>query len=277
MLNIIIFFFIHLNSNYGTVVARHIVEAYKVPPLSVSQETITSWKKYDQQLHDYISTSIPEALAHTGASSFDSHLKGVQSVLRNWGSDEVLVNAGLFHSIYGTEGFQGYKLPLSKRADIRKLIGREAERLVWIFCMVDRSTVDDSLYVCEQQDTRKFEFRARPELGNFPIILDGEKEWLDFLELTLADWLEQVEGAAEKANHIFEWAKGEAWSYRRVAYLKMADILVLRRGKHIAKQMHTEIYAVEPENTRKLHQIITPPMSSAAKEAREAMLSALDQ
>lgn len=27
-----------------------------------------------------------------------------------------------------------------------------------------------------------------------------EDEWLDFLELTLADWLEQVEGAAEKVS-----------------------------------------------------------------------------
>jgi hypothetical protein len=28
--------------------------------------------------------------------------------------------------------------------------------------------------------------------------VEDEEEWLDFLELTLADWLEQVEGAAEK-------------------------------------------------------------------------------
>ena len=33
----------------------------------------------------------------------------------------------------------------------------------------------------------------------YTIKLD-ENEWLDFLELTLADWLEQVEGAAEKVR-----------------------------------------------------------------------------
>ena len=38
-------------------------------------------------------------------------------------------------------------------------------------------------------------FRARDELGRFLIPLQNEEEWLDFLELTLADWLEQVEGA----------------------------------------------------------------------------------
>jgi hypothetical protein len=42
-------------------------------------------------------------------------------VLRSWGSEQALSDAGLFHSIYGTEGFQGYKLPFSRRADIRSV------------------------------------------------------------------------------------------------------------------------------------------------------------
>ena len=32
------------------------------------------------------------------------------------------------------------------------------------------------------------------------IAYKDEELWLDFLELTLADWLEQVEGAAEKVK-----------------------------------------------------------------------------
>lgn len=57
----------------------------------------------------------------SGSITFDEHLKGVQSVLRCWGSDLALCDAGLFHSIYGTEGFQGYKLPFSRRQDIRNV------------------------------------------------------------------------------------------------------------------------------------------------------------
>ena len=34
----------------------------------------------------------------------------------------------------------------------------------------------------------------------FTYFIVDEDEWLDFLELTLADWLEQVEGAAEKVR-----------------------------------------------------------------------------
>lgn len=41
-----------------------------------------------------------------------------------------MVATGLFHSIYGTEGFQGFKLPFTNRKRIRALIGARAERLV---------------------------------------------------------------------------------------------------------------------------------------------------
>jgi len=51
------------------------------------------------------------------------------------------------------------------------------------------SQIDDELI------SSTYKLRARPELGHFDIQLTKE-EWLDFLELTLADWLEQVEGAA---------------------------------------------------------------------------------
>ena len=50
--------------------------------------------------------------------------------------------------------------------------------------------------------TSVYTFRSRPELGRFQIILTKE-EWLDYLELSLANWLEQVEGAATKANPLF--------------------------------------------------------------------------
>lgn len=66
----------------------------------------------------------------SGSITFDEHLKGVQSVLRSWGSDQAICDAGLFHSIYGTEGFQGYKLPFSNRAEIRKV------RYTYSWCLV---------------------------------------------------------------------------------------------------------------------------------------------
>ena len=229
-------------------------------------------------MHDFLRQSIPEALAHTGKDSFDSHLQGVETILRLWNAKDEVCRAGLFHSIYGTEAFQGFKLALANRPRLRDLIGCKAERLAWIFCVVDRKTVDVTLYEPEylqNQPHHGIQFYARPELGRFPIPLEDEEEWLDFLELSLADWLEQVEGAAQKENKLFGWKKGEAWSYRRRAFARMAEVLVERRGERLraAKEMFEEVFAMEPAEAKGLHQEITPPMSDAAREARLALES----
>ena len=211
-------------------------------------------------------------------------MKGVQSILRAWNCADHVANAGLFHSIYGTEGFQGYKLPFTERIRIREMIGPKAESLVYKFCTADRFTVDeivnkqhDILFNSNNKDNDKdnkeclsYIIKARIELGRFDIKFKDEDEWFDFIELTLADWLEQVEGAAEKANPLFEWNIGEAWSYRRTAYHKMADILQVKRNLKEVKEMYADVYKQEPEKTRHLIQILTPPMSDAAKEARLA-------
>jgi hypothetical protein len=56
------------------------------------------------------------AVAHTGNGKFDEHLLAVKRVLRAWGANDDLADAGLFHSIYGTEGFQGFCIPFDRRA-----------------------------------------------------------------------------------------------------------------------------------------------------------------
>ena len=104
------------------------------------------WAAADKLLHERMREHVPDALAHNGEESFDLHLVGVQSVLRSWSSPEHLTNAALYHSIYGTEGFQGFALPLSHREELAELIGERAERLAWIFCMVDRASVDESVF-----------------------------------------------------------------------------------------------------------------------------------
>lgn len=162
----------------------------------------------------------------------------------------------------------------------RNLIGEKAERLCWIFCMVDRSTVDETVFHWNPKRNddpeESFTFRARPELGRFVIKLT-KGEWLDFIELTLADWLEQVQGAAEKPSTLFCWNVGEAYAYRRIAYTKMLDILTFERRdrlKGIVTTMFEDIYNTEGNATRHLVQPRTPPMSEMAKSALEALRSA---
>mmetsp|Transcript_31798 Transcript_31798/g.45206 ORF Transcript_31798/g.45206 Transcript_31798/m.45206 type:complete len:260 (+) Transcript_31798:3-782(+) len=239
-------------------------------------------------LNDYVASHVPDVLNHNGFAPLDHHLKGVQAVLRFWESDEHIVKAGLFHSIYGTEGFQGFTLDLKERNNIRELIGEKAERMVFNFCMIDRATLDKTIMEWTVEDVKKgnnnnsnksegsevpvpvYELKARPELGRFDILMTKE-EWVDFLELTLADWLEQVEGASWKSNPLYYWDVGMSYSHRRLAFEKMSVILLGERNKSVAREMYEAVMATESEATKVLHQPRTPPMTEAAAAALSAL------
>lgn len=70
---------------------------------------------------------------HSGASLL-LHLVGTYEVLAEWGSGQELSDAGLFHSVYGTETYPDASVPTERRDRLRELIGARAEGLVWIFC-----------------------------------------------------------------------------------------------------------------------------------------------
>lgn len=256
----------------------NVASQFKAPNESTPANQAKEWRDADAALWKFVEESVPAVLDHTGSAAFDEHLKGVQAVLRYWGSPKYLTNAGLFHSIYGTEGFQGFSLPLQQRPLIQNLIGPQAEKICFWFCMVDRSTLDQTVFDWNgpiQDPQATFHLKARPELGRFDLILTKE-EWLDFIELTLADWLEQVEGAAMKPSTLFLWQKGEAYSHRRLAFRKMSEILSVERAPRLATMPQTMFHAVmatEAPETRHLVQAKTPPMSEAARQAQAALRS----
>lgn len=277
-------------STVSTFVRRFSTEAYAVAPyrsmIYASAEQKQAWAEADVKLHSEMRKHVPAALQHNGEETFDDHLVGVQSVLRSWNAPEHLTHAALFHSIYGTEGFQGFSVPLSQRAELAALIGPKAERLAWIFCMVDRATVDATVLppaphpaaaIAKDTSAPLPTFYSRPELGAFPIPLKSHEEWLDFLTLSLADWLEQVEGAAQKEVPLpiggILWPMGEAWAYRRDAYRAMSELLGTV-GVAAAPKMYAEVFNREPEWSRNIHQPKTPAVSLAAVAALEALESA---
>jgi hypothetical protein len=65
-------------------------------------------------------------------------LTGTESMVRQWGLDEDVCKAALFHSIYGTNAFGRCCLDLSQRGELQVLIGRDAEKLVYLFHVSDR-------------------------------------------------------------------------------------------------------------------------------------------
>ena len=66
-----------------------------------------------------------------------THLLGTLQYLRDWGLDEPVAVAGLFHSIYGTQSYTRQSTSLDDRHEMRARMGERAERLAWQFCVAD--------------------------------------------------------------------------------------------------------------------------------------------
>jgi hypothetical protein len=80
-------------------------------------------------------------VGHSGRKLY-THLRNTHDLLESWGAPEYVCLAGLFHSVYGTRTFkhQCLEATAENRALICKLIGDEAEFLVYVFCTSDRKT-----------------------------------------------------------------------------------------------------------------------------------------
>ena len=89
-----------------------------------------------------------QALAALGAGDFahlngslERHFTSVHALLEQWGADETLCRAGLFHAVYGTAGFTAAMVSLDQRSKIADIIGADAEQIAYRYCSCDRSIV----------------------------------------------------------------------------------------------------------------------------------------
>src|SRR5207244_2745864 len=148
-----------------------------------------------------------------------AHAIGVYRDLEAWGCDADICRAGMFHSIYGTERFQLFTLPLDRRPDLQALIGDRAERLAYLHCAMDRTFFDQNL-------KRENSCRFRDRFANVELELTPQ-DYHDLCVIQLCDWLEQVPRSRE-------------WNYRREAFERLAK----RLGEK-ARAEHRRVYAQE--------------------------------
>jgi hypothetical protein len=66
------------------------------------------------------------------------HFQGTYELLKSWKQSEDLCLAGLYHSVYLTQFFISNDPNADNRSIIRNLLGSEAERLVYLYCVIDR-------------------------------------------------------------------------------------------------------------------------------------------
>lgn len=71
--------------------------------------------------------------------SLATHLRGTESLLAQWGARPALCAAGLYHAVYGTDGYQQPVVALALRPRIAELIGDEAEALAYLYGAANRS------------------------------------------------------------------------------------------------------------------------------------------
>lgn len=156
---------------------------------------------------------------HTG-KGFLAHLIGVYKDLERWGASIEVCRAGMFHSIYGTQLFQGFCLPLDRRQDVRDLIGDRAEWLGFLNSVMDRPHWDRIFL--EQTGERSLVNRITGEKYQL-----SQADFDDLATIHVCDWLEQVPRSAD-------------WDYRRAAYHAMAAYL-----GGIAQEECERVYGLE--------------------------------
>jgi hypothetical protein len=157
-----------------------------------------------KRLTDFLVGMGIEEVPHTH-KSYLAHLIAVYRDLESQGCPEDVCRAGMFHSIYGTEKFQGFILPLARRGEVRALIGDRAERLAYANCAMDRASFDRAL------DQAAEPYRIIDRITGEEIALSAH-DFDDLCRVHLFDWLEQV-------------PRSQEWDYRRPAYRKMAGRL----------------------------------------------------
>jgi hypothetical protein len=172
-----------------------------------------------KRLTDYLLAQGIDRVAHT-EKTYLAHLVGLYRDLEALGCPEDVCRAGMFHSIYGTELFQGFKLPLERRGEIRALIGERAERLAYLNCAMDRTSFDRAV----AQEGRPCRFRDR--LTGEEVEL-AEADFTDLCRIHLYDWLEQV-------------GRSRSWNYRREGYRRLAE----RLGEQ-ARRDYDRVFALE--------------------------------
>ena len=113
-----------------------------------------------------------------------AHLVGVYNYLDEWDMPAKISNAGLFHSVYGTEGFPTPSLAHDRRNELRDLIGKESEQLVYWYCAMSYESLQESV------DEGKALLRNR---FTDEVITTSENEFEYILWIKLADAFEQAD------------------------------------------------------------------------------------
>jgi hypothetical protein len=145
--------------------------------------------------------------------SLAEHLRGTERLLREWGACETLCIAGLYHAVYGTDGFNSSLRSLTGRKKMAELIGSETEDIVYLFGACNRKVfyprigtpaqlIFDDRFSNREYDILPKQLRYLCELvlANELEIAGNSKEFRAQHGAALSKLFERMEGLASKAG-----------------------------------------------------------------------------
>ena len=115
------------------------------------------------------------------------HLEGTHALLQQWSCPEPVCTAGLCHSIYGTQAFTNKTVPLDAREEVRAVIGEHAEKLVYLFCVMDMPSF--RRHYDHYSEVQSFAIHDRHEERELTI---SRAEFIDLVSMDIANTLEQL-------------------------------------------------------------------------------------
>lgn len=217
-----------------------------------------------QRAPNYTSVTNGQLLRGEGeldSGHFFDHLLGNEHCLREWqhlgdNIDDDVCLAGLFHSIYGTVGYQASQFPISRRDELRELIGERAEQLVYWTCAMDKATWFEMLLAnkdLKHNEAPLHHFSGRttalgkpvpgiwPQDG--PFRLTGEERWT----MTAQQYTDYC---ALQLSHLFRQANNGDLdtSFLRDRFHEAHRIMAERVGGAALQQFHDELSRYRREN-----------------------------
>src|SRR6202789_820487 len=158
---------------------------------AMQKKLISKLPSSDDQILSALGFASVESLRHSRNRFLADHLSGTRRILAAWEQPPFIQMAGLCHSIYSTEAFKPQAVPLTHRGRVEKLIGSKAERLAYLFSVVLRRPLFDSIKAATSlRSSDKVPITVRPGLEDVESEISGP-EAAQLLLIHLANLAEQ--------------------------------------------------------------------------------------
>jgi SAM-dependent methyltransferase len=212
-----------------------------------------------------------------------THLQATHDRLQRWGCALHLCTAGLCHSVYGTEGFGTAMLSFGDRERVREHVGRDAEELIHLYCVMKRASLYANL-------GRPGPYHVVHRITGSPVPIRDAEQLAELLTLDVANALEQAPGTSLWRMEVARRRREKAMPYLpataredlrvahpRRAYTLIAADALYRAARRIVRRVRGEreltvgrIGRIARRWYRHATKGVTNPFTSAAAAHRYA-------